>query len=93
MYWLFLLLSLGCFAFAMKTPSTGMMMLWLAGALVFLLAWIRGRYLASFGGQRDAAGPHDIYNAIDPAELRRLREQAQARREADRHPNDLRRSL
>jgi hypothetical protein len=94
MYWLFLLLSLGCFTFAIKTPSTGLMMLWLAGALGFLLAWIRGRYLASFGGsQRDTAGPHDIYNAIDPAELRRLREQAQARREADRDPNDLPPSL
>lgn len=94
MYWLFLLLSLGCFAFAMKTPSTGLMMLWLAGALLFLLAWIRGRYVAAFGdGQRDAGSQHDIYNAIDPAELRRLREQAQARREADRHPNDLPPSL
>ena len=31
--------------------------------------------------------------AIDPAELRRLREQAQARREADRDPNDLPPSL
>ena len=37
MYWLFLLLSLGCFAFAMKTPSTGMMMLWLGGALLLTL--------------------------------------------------------
>ncbi len=77
MYWLFLLLSLGCFAFAMKTPSTGMMLLWLGGALLFLLAWIRGRYVASFGDSQN-----DMSTLIDPAELRRLREQAQARRAA-----------
>ncbi len=84
MYWLFLLLSLGCFAFAIKTPSTGMMMLWLGGALLFLLAWIRGRYIATFGEVQ-----RDIATAIDPIELRRLREQAQARRDAERDPDDL----
>jgi hypothetical protein len=77
MYWLFLLLSLGCFAFAIKTPSTGMMLLWLGGALLFLLAWIRGRYVATFGESQSTVPP-----MIDPAELRRLREQAQARRDA-----------
>jgi len=88
MYWLFMLLAIGCFAFAVKTPSTGLMMLSLFGALLFLLAWVRGRYVATFGGsQRDTGS--EIYNAIDPTELRRLREQAQARRDADRDPNDL----
>ena len=88
MYWLFLLLSLGCFAFAIKTPSTGMMMLWLGGALLFLLAWIRGRYVATFGD-----GQRDMTTFIDPAELRRLREQAQARRDAERSQDDLPPSL
>ncbi|MFI8693157.1 MULTISPECIES: hypothetical protein [Gammaproteobacteria] len=88
MYWLFLLLAIGCFTFAVKTPSTGLMLLSLFGALLFLLAWVRGRYLASFGGTAGGSEP-DIYNAIDPTELRRLREQAQARRDADREENDL----
>lgn len=89
MYWLFMLLAIGCFAFAVKTPSTGLMMLSLLGALLFLLAWVRGRYVATFGGsQRDTGSGHEIYNAIDPTELRRLREQAQARRDADREDND-----
>ncbi|WP_315388325.1 hypothetical protein [uncultured Stenotrophomonas sp.] len=88
MYWLFMLLAIGCFAFAVKTPSTGLMMLSLFGALLFLLAWVRGRYVATFGsGQRDTGS--EMYNAIDPTELRRLREQAQARRDAERDQNDL----
>lgn len=90
MYWLFLLLAIGCFAFALKTPSTGLMMLSLFGALLFLLAWVRGRYLATFGdGPRGTGSERDMYTAIDPNELRRLREQAQARRDADREENDL----
>ncbi|WMJ71098.1 hypothetical protein [Stenotrophomonas sp. 24(2023)] len=84
MYWLFLLLALGCFALALKTPSMGLMVLALLAALGFLLAWVRGRYVARFGDlQRDPA------TLIDAEELRRLREQAQARRAAatdDRDP-------
>ena len=71
MYWLYLLLALGCFAFALKTPSMGLMSLALLGALAFLLAWVRGRYVARFGDlQRDPA------TLVDSDELRRLREQA-----------------
>jgi hypothetical protein len=90
MYWLFMLLAIGCFAFAVKTPSTGLMVLSLLGALLFLLAWVRGRYVATFGGHdRGTGSEREIYNAIDPTELRRLREQAQARRDAERDQNDL----
>lgn len=75
MYWLYLLPALGCFAFALKTPSPGLMALGLLGALVFLLAWVRGRYVARFGDlQRDPS------TLVDAEELRRLREQAEARR-------------
>ncbi|WP_340571497.1 hypothetical protein [Stenotrophomonas sp. G106K1] len=71
MYWLYLLLALGCFAFALKTPNMGVMSLALLGALAFLLAWVRGRYAARFGDlQRDPA------TLVDSDELRRLREQA-----------------
>lgn len=83
MYWLYLLLALGCFAFALKTPSAGLMTLCLLAALGFLLAWVRGRYVARFGDlQRDPA------TLIDAEELRRLREQARARRNDDANDND-----
>ena len=76
MPWLFLLLALGCFALALKASQMGWMMLALAGTLLFLLAWVRGLYVARFGGlQRDTS------QLIDPLELRRLREQAQARQQ------------
>lgn len=72
MYWLYLLLALGCFAFALKTPSAALMTLCLLAALAFLLARVRGRYVARFGDlQRDPA------TLVDAEELRRLREQAQ----------------
>jgi len=71
MYWLYLLLALGCFAFALETPNMGLMSLALLAALAFLLAWVRGRYVARFGDlQRDPA------TLVDSDELRRLREQA-----------------
>ncbi|MCR8716021.1 hypothetical protein [Stenotrophomonas indicatrix] len=71
MYWLYLLLALGCFAFALKTPNMGLMSLALLGTLAFLLAWVRGRYAARFGDlQRDPA------TLVDSDELRRLCEQA-----------------
>lgn len=70
MYWLYLLLALGCFAFALKTPSMGLMSLALQGALLLLMAWVRGRYVARFGDlQRDPS------TLVDADELRRLREQ------------------
>ena len=73
MYWLYLLLALGCFAFALKTPNMGLMSLALLAALGFLLAWVRGRYVARFGDLQ-----RDLSTLIDAEELRRLREQARA---------------
>ena len=78
MYWLFLLLALGCFALALKTPHQGLMLLSLLGMLVLLLAWVRGLYVARFGTLQ-----RDISSVIDPTELRRLRDQAQARRQLE----------
>ena len=78
-----LLRALGCFAFALKTPSPGLMTVCLLAALAFLLAWVRGRYVARFGDlQRDPA------TLVDAEELRRLREQAQARRADDGNHHD-----
>ncbi|MCC7633324.1 hypothetical protein [Stenotrophomonas rhizophila] len=83
MYWLFLLLALGCFGLAMKTPHMGLMLLSLLGTLVFLLVWVRGLYVARFGNLQ-----RDISSVIDPAELRRLREQAQARQQLAQDDSD-----
>lgn len=83
MYWLFLLLALGCFGLAMKTLHMGLMLLSLLGTLVFLLVWVRGLYLARFGNLQ-----RDISSVIDPAELRRLREQAQARQQPAQDDSD-----
>jgi len=83
MYWLFLLLALGCFGLAMKTPHMGLMLLSLLGTLVFLLVWVRGLYVARFGNLQ-----RDISSVIDPAELRRLREQAQARQQPAQDDSD-----
>jgi len=71
MYWLYLLLALGCFAFALKTPNMGVMTLALVAALGFLLAWVRGRYVARFGDLRG-----DPVTLVDAEELRRLRDAA-----------------
>ncbi|MGV6492561.1 hypothetical protein ACTUVK_002604 [Stenotrophomonas rhizophila] len=83
MHWLFLLLALGCFGLALKTPQWGLMLLALLVALVFLLIWVRGMYVARFGTLQ-----RDISSVIDPAELRRLREQAQARRQTGADDTD-----
>jgi cell division protein FtsB len=83
MHWLFLLLALGCFALALKVPQMSLMLLALFGALVFLLAWVRGMYVARFGNLQ-----RDISSVIDPTELRRLREQAQARRQLAEEDSD-----
>lgn len=74
MYWLFLLCALGSFAMALKTAHMGLMSLALLGTLLFLLAWVRGLYMARFGDLQ-----RDVVSIVDPAELRRLRELAQAR--------------
>ncbi|KLD80120.1 hypothetical protein FZ025_08865 [Xanthomonas hyacinthi] len=78
MYWLFLPLALAAFVLAFSTPHMSLLVLALLAALGFLLAWARGWSVAKIGdaSQRDAAP------MIDPAELRRLREHAEARRAA-----------
>ncbi len=74
--WLCLLLGVAALAGAFKTGSIGMLVACLLAALVLLSAWILG-WLAQRVGRRS----RDESQLVDPAELRRLREQAQARRE------------
>jgi len=75
MHWLMLALAIGALAVAMKTTSMLLMVLCLVVALVLILAWILGLYSARAG-----ARSRDESAMIDPVELRRLREQAEARK-------------
>ena len=75
MHWLMLALGVGTLAVAMKTSSMLLMVLCLIAALVFILMWVLGLYSARAG-----ARSRDESSMIDPVELRRLREQAEARK-------------
>lgn len=77
MPWLYLLLGLLAMGVALKTASSGLMALSLLVALVFFVLWLVGLYSA-----RVASRGRDVSAMIDPAELRRLREQAEARKAA-----------
>jgi len=77
MHWLMLALAIGALLVAMNTASSVLMGLCLLAALVFLVGWILGLYSARAG-----ARSRDETAMIDPVELRRLREQAEARKVA-----------
>ena len=75
MPWVYLLLALGAMALALVSKSTVLTVLALLAALALLLFWVLG-LLAS----RVEAGSRDASMIVDPMELKRLREQAEARR-------------
>lgn len=75
--WLYLLLAAAAFAVAFKTSSVALAVLCLLAALALSVAWLLG-LLAQRVGNRS----RDAQMMIDPQELRRLREQAEARRAA-----------
>ena len=77
MHWLLLLLAVGAFAVALTTSSIGLAAICGLAALVLLVAWVLGWYSARVG-----ARSRDESAMIDPVEVRRLREQAEARRVA-----------
>ena len=84
MPWVFLLLALAAFAIAFKTTSLALVALCLLLALGLLVAWALGLM-----AQRVGSRTRDESLLLDPQELRRLREQAEARRaQADRPPNE-----
>ncbi len=78
MHWLYLLLALAALVLAIKTTSTSLMVVSLLASLVLLLLWLAGLYSARMAGRS-----RDPSAMIDPAELRRLREQAEARKAAN----------
>lgn len=75
MHWIYLLLSLGALMLALTTIHNWLLWLALLASFGFFVAWIRGWYLDRIGGQQ-----RDESAIIDPLELRRLREQAEARK-------------
>lgn len=75
MHWLFLLVAIGAFVFGFTTTSTAVLAGCLLVALVFFILWVLGMYQVHV-----ANSGRDTALMVDPAELRRLREQAQARR-------------
>lgn len=77
MSWVFLLLAIAAFVVAFKTTSIALAALCLLAALGLLLAWVLGLM-----AQRVGSRSRDDSALLDPAELRRLREQAEARRTA-----------
>ncbi|MDR0184455.1 hypothetical protein [Lysobacter arvi] len=81
MHWLYLLLALAALAVAFKTTSVAVLMVCLLGALGFFLAWVLKLLAARVDSQT-----RDSSLILDPAELRRLREQADARRAAAGNP-------
>ena len=75
MPWVYLLLALGALAIALKTTSSALAIVCLLVALALLLFWVLG-LLAN----RVEANSRDVSMIVDPMELKRLREQAEARR-------------
>ena len=76
MPWVFLLLSIGAFAIAFRTSSVALVVVCLLAGLGFLGAW-----LLTLLAQRVGTRRHEAM-MVDPMELKRLREQADARRAA-----------
>jgi len=75
MPWIYLLVALGALALALVSKSTVLTIVALLVALVLFLWWVLG-LLSS----RVDAGSRDASMIVDPVELQRLREQAEARR-------------
>ena len=80
MHWLFLLLALGAMGIALQTASLALMLVCLLASLGLFVAFVMGWYADRVGGTA-----RDESQMIDPAELRRLRELAEARRAAAQH--------
>jgi hypothetical protein len=81
MPWVFLLLALAAFAIAFKTSSLALAAVCVLAALGLLVAWAMGLL-----AQRVGSRARDESMLIDPQELRRLREQAEARRAQSQEP-------
>lgn len=77
MSWLYLLIAIAAFVFAFYSPSVALAVVSLLVALGFMIVWVMGLLAQRIGSQS-----RDDTMILDPQELRRLREQAEARRAA-----------
>lgn len=75
MPWLFLLLAVAAFAVALNSSSMALAVVCLLVALAATVAWVLGLLAQRVGNQA-----RDDSMMLDPVELKRLREQADARR-------------
>ena len=76
MHWIYLLVSLACLALAMvRTMPTFAVLIFLAGALGFMVAWVLG-----WVSSRISSRSRDVSYIMSGEELKRLREQAEARK-------------
>lgn len=75
MHWLFLLMALGALVLAFSTPHVWLLVVSLLAALLMLLLWTRGWFASRMDETR-----RDTSSMIDPSELHRLGELAQARK-------------
>lgn len=80
MYWLYLPLALAALYLAISTTHAWLVAVGLLATVLLIVAWAHGWYRSRLGAAADAPEP-DIHAIIDPAELRRLRELAQARKQ------------
>ena len=83
MAWLFLLLGFGALWVAFTTSSPGLLALALVAALVLFIAFV-----LKMASDRIGSRSRDEHLMLDPEELRRLREQAEARKLATAAQND-----
>lgn len=83
MPWIYLLLSIAGFIVAFKTTSMALAIVCLLAALGLMLAWV-----LALLAQRVGSRSRDEAMMLDPVELRRLREQAEARRAAGSPPTE-----
>lgn len=75
MAWIFLILAAVALAMAFKTTSVALLVVCLLVAFVLILAWV-----LMMLGQRVDSRSRDEAMLLDPDELRRLREHAEARK-------------
>lgn len=77
MHWLYLLIGFAMMVLSFLTTNSALMVIcWLVALVLF------GMWMAALYAARVASQERDISSIIDPAELRRLREQAEARKAA-----------
>ena len=75
MPWLFLLLAVAAFAVALNASSMAVVVACLLGALAATVAWVLGLLAQRVGNQA-----RDDSLMLDPLEMKRLRDAADARR-------------